>query len=940
MVTHQPDRARAEVASLAGELIGRDEELAAIAAFLDGVEGGPRALALCGVPGIGKTVLWETGVAQAGERFGRVLFCRCAQAEASLSFAALSELFGTVAVGASGSLAAPRAHALAVALLLAEPGEERPDAHAIGLAVLDVLRVLAGDGPVVMALDDIQWLDPASGAVLQVALRRLRADRVGLLATWRTGTETAAPLDFEHALSGQRLERRSVGPLGLFGVRRLLQQRLELELTRPELTRLHEVTAGNPFYALELGRELIRTHAKPTARRVVRLPESLRGLLGGRLARLPAETLEVLLHAAALARPTVELVALSFGDRERALAALEVALREGVVEFDDARLRFAHPLLASVCYEQAPVWKRRAVHRALVGAVADVEEQARHLALAADGPDAVAASRLDSAAERAAARGATAAAAELAELAAELTPDDPPLARGRRLRAATFHRLAGSADGAIALLNELLREAGRGGERADILLELALNYLAGAPEAIAYCDEALAEASGDDVRSTRILALRSLYRVIGSDIPAAVLDGRASLAGAERIGDSRLIATAIARLGHAEQYAAEITPGLLERGVEREERLDAALELLDSPRFFLAREQLLRGEIERAREGFEQTAAQAAARGDEFSWMLALWHLCWAEWAAGRLDAALAVADRAQELGGQLHMWHERAWVGRVRALVEADLGLVEEAQASARQAIALGADFSLFTVLSRSVLGRVELALGNIESAGVHLRDLPDSLVALGLNDPALPLWADALELLVLLGETDRARAHIERHEQRSRAIRSPWSAAVSARSRGLLAAAEGDFTAAFAALEQSLSDLNGLQLPLERARTLLTLGVVRRQAQQRRAAREALDQALAIFEQTGARLWADKARAETRRIAGRRSAPDWLTQTEQRVAALAAQGRSNKEIAAELFMGNSTVEMHLTRAYRKLGVRSRGGLAAKLAASRDATA
>lgn len=99
-------------------------------------------------------------------------------------------------------------------------------------------------------------------------------------------------------------------------------------------------------------------------------------------------SLEVLLHVAALARPTVELVALSFGDRDRVLAALEVALREGVVEFDDARLRFAHPLLASVCYEQAPVWKRRSVHRALVGAVADVEEQARHLALAADGPDA------------------------------------------------------------------------------------------------------------------------------------------------------------------------------------------------------------------------------------------------------------------------------------------------------------------------------------------------------------------------------------------------------------------------------------------------------------------------------------------------------------------------------------------------------------------------
>ena len=319
---------------MAGGLIGRDEELAAIAAFFDGVEGGPRALLFCGEPGIGKTVLWETGVAQAGERFGRVLSCRCAQAEASFSFAALSELFGTVVVDASRSLAAPRAHALAVALLLAEPGEERPDAHAIGLAVVDVLRVLAVEGPVVVALDDIQWIDPASGAVLQVALRRLRDDRVGLLATLRTGTGTAA-LDFERALSGQRLDRRFVGPLGLGGVHQLLGQRIGLELTRPELTRLHEATAGNPFYALELGRELVRTHAKPTARRAIRVPESLRTSSAAAWPGFPPRPWMYSCHAAALARPTVELVVLSFGDRERVLAALEAALREGVVEFDE-----------------------------------------------------------------------------------------------------------------------------------------------------------------------------------------------------------------------------------------------------------------------------------------------------------------------------------------------------------------------------------------------------------------------------------------------------------------------------------------------------------------------------------------------------------------------------------------------------------------------------
>ena len=175
----------------------------------------------------------------------------------------------------------------------------------------------------------------------------------------------------------------------------LLGERLGLELTRPELARVQEATAGNPFFALELGRELVRTNTRPTPGQALRVPESLQELLGGRLARLPGETVDVLLQVAALARPTVELVAAVQGDQERVLEALEAGVREGVIELDDSRLRFAHPLLASICYERAPLWKRRAVHRALAGAVSDVEERARHLALAADGPDAVVASYLD-----------------------------------------------------------------------------------------------------------------------------------------------------------------------------------------------------------------------------------------------------------------------------------------------------------------------------------------------------------------------------------------------------------------------------------------------------------------------------------------------------------------------------------------------------------------
>ncbi len=458
---------------MAQTVIGREEELGAIEAFLAAAEQSPKALVLSGEPGIGKTILWEAGVEQARERLDDVLICRGVEAEASLSFAALSELLGPVFDDVAGSLLPPRRRALEVALLRVEPGELAPDPHAIGLAVLDLLCVLTERRPVVVALDDLQWLDPASAGVLQIALRRLREEPVGLLATLRTGPEVASPFKLGRA-SPEELEWLTIGPLSLSAVHGMLKERLGLELTRPELARVQEATAGNPFFALELGRELVRTGTRPTAGQALRVPDSLRELLGERLGRLPGETLDVLLETAALARPTVELVAEAHGNKDSVLRGLEAAAREGVVELDDSRIRFSHPLLASICYEEAPVWKRRAVHQALAGAVSDLEERARHRPSPSRGPMRLWRPSWTLRQSRRPLRGATAAAAELSELAAELTPDDPALARKRLLRAAEFHRLAGDLERAEALLEQLLAEADPGAERADVLFALSL----------------------------------------------------------------------------------------------------------------------------------------------------------------------------------------------------------------------------------------------------------------------------------------------------------------------------------------------------------------------------------------------------------------------------------------------------------------------------------
>ena len=920
--------------SLASEIIGRDEELGAVRAFLARVSDGPGALVLSGEAGIGKTILWQAGVEEARERLGRILTCHGVEAEASLSFAGLSDLLGSVLVEAGPSLAPPRRRALEIALLLAEPGEVAPDPHAIGLAVLDILRVLAEQGSVLVALDDAQWLDPASAAVLQIALRRLSEEPVGLLATVRKAPELGEPFELERALPDGRLQRISVGPLSLAAVHRLLEGRLGLDLTRPELARVQEATAGNPFFALELGRELVRTDTRPAPGRALPMPETLQELLGGRLARLPGQALDVLLEIAALARPTVDLVAAAHGDRESVISALEACADEGVVELEDSSVRFAHPLLASICYEQAPVWKRRAVHRSLAAVVTDSEERARHLALAADGPDTRIASELETAAEQAAARGAPAAAGELSGLAADFTPDDPALARRRRLHSATYHRLAGDGERAVATLDELLQEAPSGVERADVLFELALTRRANAPRIIELCNEAFAEAGSDEVRSTRILAYRSFMRLFRADVQEGLVDARAALERAERVGDPTLLAVAIARVGHAEVWAAETpTPGLVERGAEIEARLGLSLEYYESPRVALARMLGGAGEIERAHAIFEQLEQKAIERGDEGSRGHILWRLSLMEWYMGRWHHALEHATTALEIAEQTLDAHQRVFMGRITALIETDLGLVEEARRTGEESLQLAQEMSdeanIFAC--SGALGRLELALGNLEAAGAYLRDIPGRALSLGYNDPTAPFWGDAIETLVSLGELDHARDYLGRYEQHSARVGDPWAVAVAARSGGLLAGAEGDVASASAAFERALAELDGQPFPLERGRTLLCLGMVRRQAQQKKASRQALEQALSIFEELGARLWAEKARAELRRISGRAPASDELTESERRVAQLAAGGRTNKEIAAELYMGVSTVEAHLSHVYRKLGVR-RAELARRL--------
>jgi DNA-binding CsgD family transcriptional regulator len=922
---------------MSAAVFGREEELGSIHAFLEQIQRGPATLVLEGEPGIGKTILWQAGVEHARRLFDCILSYRGVEAEATLAFAALCDLLEDVVEEGLPLLAPPRRRALEVALLLEKPGGEPPDPHAIALGFLDILRRIADSGPVLIAVDDLQWVDPSSLRVILAALRRLQGDRVGLLATSRMAPDEEPPFEIDRALPEDRVRRLSVKPLSLGALYRLLEERLGLELTRPELVRVGEVTGGNPFFAIELGRELMQTKRRLAAGRPLPVPGNLKRLLGARLARLSTETREVLLTAAAQSRPTVEALSAVHGIAASVTETLDEAARAGVVELEGSRIRFAHPLLAAVCYEEAHVWKRRAAHRRLAATIGDVEERARHLALATDGPDEYVASALDDAAVRAAARGATAAAAELSELASDLTPADDAGEHRRRLQAAEFHRLAGDRGRAARILEKLLPEAESGAERADILFSLARVQRTDLPGVIELCRQALEEDKDDDARCARILTYLSWVRMLEADIRPALADARAGLERAERVGDPTLVARAIARVAMSETWTLDETPGLLERGVEIEERLGRGLEIHASPKWTLARRLMCADDFDQARILIEEAEANALAHGDEGTRGLILFFLGWLEFMAGHSERGLHHLETVVDLAEQLHDEQLRSMTGSAQAGVDILLGRVPEARAAIERALAIseGVSDTLIRIGQLGSAGFLELSLGNFSAADKYLRPLPAQVMALGWDHPLVSsCWQDSVEVLIALGELEAARAYLDAYEDRAQRSGAPSARAIAARCRGLLSAAEGDLPAAHSAFARALAEHDRGARPFELGRTLLALGSVRRRSKQKRAAREAIEQGLAIFEDLGARLWVDRARDELTRIAGRPPSSTELTEAEDRVAALVAEGLSNKEVASALFVSVHTVEAHLSRVYRKLGIRSRAELAHRLPA------
>ncbi len=382
------------------ELVGRTAELEALRAGCEAARGGLAAVVVQGPPGIGKTAVWEAGRALAAEAGLRVLSCRAARPEAGLPFTALGDLLGPVHAQVGG-LPEPQARALRVALLLEDPGEAPVDVRALGLALVALLRDV---GPAALFVDDLQWLDPASAAVLAFALRRLGEAPVLLAATVRRERQDDPRPELLAVVERGALRVVDVGPLARDEMYRLLRAELGRPPPRGLLSRVEELSGGNPLYAIELARAIAAgTDALPAG-----LPATLRELVAHRIDGLPPPARDALLVVAAVPDATPALVTGVVGDP----GALAQAQDGGAVVVERGRVRLAHPLLAGAADDVEP-GRRRELHRRIAAALTDAVARATHLGLAAVPPDPGVAADLEAAAALAAARGAPFAAATL-----------------------------------------------------------------------------------------------------------------------------------------------------------------------------------------------------------------------------------------------------------------------------------------------------------------------------------------------------------------------------------------------------------------------------------------------------------------------------------------------------------------------------------------------
>jgi DNA-binding CsgD family transcriptional regulator/tetratricopeptide (TPR) repeat protein len=891
------------------DLVGRERERARLETFLGDIPSGVRALIVRGEPGIGKTTLWRLGVDRAREAGYEVLRARPAEEERSLALGGLVDLLEGVEVDR-------------VAL-----GDDDPIVR--GRAVLAALRRVGERGTALLAIDDLQWLDGSSARALRYAIRRLDAEPIGILATVRAGVPE--PLRAAELLPPGHADALDLGPLPPDELGAVVRARVG-PISRPLLRRLYAISDGNPLFAVELARSLaaegdgLRSDAKP------RLPDSLAGAFAVRLGTVPDELVPLLECVSAFGRASVRTLDDALPDVE-VERLVEQAERLGLlVVTDDFYVRFSHPLLGSVVYERMRPLARRSLHTRLAAHTENPDLRARHLALSADEPDETLASLLDAAAERAGSRDAPDVAAEYAEHSLRLTPAGAEEARRRRALVQIGNlAAAGEMSRALDLADGLVDELPPGPGRAEALVERAQledDDLEAGEELLV---RALADAGDDVLLRGRVLdQLGWLRGVFRGDLAAGIDCAREALAVAVDSGDHPFEMSAAAGLSNMETLAGRPRPDLMERAIELEQELGRPA-LWVGPRVLYAEQLLWAGELGPARDLLVAADAEAARTSNERWRPYGLYDLAAVESAAGNLDRADDLLRQALEAARDSEDAHVESWIFYRLALVATWLGRATEACAAAERRLdaATRRGERPGVARARSVLGLLALSQGDAPAAASELVAAAQLLEEMGFAHPgAIPAVPDAIEALSLSGDAEAAGVLVERLEAQAEAVGSNWTDAALARSRGIVLLGQGDADVAADVLGAAGATFERLGFAPDAARARLLEGRALLRAARRTAAADALADASSRFAAMGATLWQARAAEQLDRAAPGRADGE-LTPTEARIAELVAEGLKNREIAQTLFVSVATVEAHLTRTYRKLGIRSRSALA-----------
>lgn len=904
-------------------VVGREPELATLHTFISSADSST-ALLITGDAGMGKTTIWEAGLVLAREQGFRVLSARPSDAEAQVGFATLCDLLRDVGDAALAELPAPQRRALAVALLREEAGDTPPEQHAVGLGLLGTIEALTNRQPLLVAVDDCQWIDRASADALLFALRRLRSPSIRVLLAQRS-EPVAEILGAFHLLECDRI---SVEPLSVGALRRLLFARLGLSLTRRLLRQVSGLSQGNPLFALELGRAVVE-RGPVAIDDGQAAPPRLDQLLDARHAALEPSVRRVL-SAVALCpgiRPD-ELSAVA------SQVAVDAAVDAGVLVVQDDSVRPSHPLVAAAALRGAKARDRTETLRALAATVTDEVLRARLLAAATARPDAALAATVAAAADKAARRGAADDAETLAEHALRLTPVGSEARAERTIALCTALLTVGDeSTRVIELLASELAEWPSGGIRGQGYLLLA-GAVTGYDEIQRCYELALGEFSDSPALHATTVARMCEYEVVirlqglhAAQARAETVLGAAREAGVEV--ELKVLYT-LAWVGALRGLAVD-GPCRRFDEVAAEDRL-----MVRTPHRVACQRLMWRGQAVDARELVLRLLSLSDERGQSSAYAMYRFHLCCLELGLGNWAAAEALLDEwKQSAGSALVAW---PMFERCTALLLVGRGLPAEAgewiERTLARAEATGSRWDQLE--AQRARGVVDLFVGAPGRAAESLRAVWEHTRREGIDEPGVfPVAPDLVEALVETGELDEAREVAGVLRELSVVQQHPWGLLTATRCDALIRLASAPDDDARTSLAETAEAYGGLGLRFDRARCFLLLGRAERRHRKWSAARDSLGQAISAFEEIGSSGWAEQARAELARLGARVTrGKGGLTPSERRTAELAAKGLANKEIAASLHVTVNTVERHLSSTYAKLGVRSRSQVGAALAA------